>query len=203
MVLDTAADAIRCGSEWLKWRIADCEAKTGKVKVRHWTRDGRSNTVTKSAKAFLKEWKGMQATYEGWLGKPDDNAAAMGALVILLQSRGPVEIWIQQGWMGGAPEDGVTLFKLDFNGAFDPSALAFWLGHPDKDTNFAFIISRGLGRHNMKISTTAEIPCDLYMCGDWMQRAGIHGEKFASILVGAQHALMAKWIAETAVKLLQ
>src|SRR5579863_1221055 len=54
-----------------------------------------------------------------WWGRPEMNAGVMGALVMLLQQFAPVEIWIQQGWLGTDEDDGVSLFKLDFAGSFD------------------------------------------------------------------------------------
>jgi hypothetical protein len=63
-----------------------------------------------------------------------------------LQRFGPVELWIQQGWLGKEDNDGVTLFKLDFSQGFQPTQLAFWCGHELKDTSFSFEINMALGR---------------------------------------------------------
>ncbi len=129
-----------------------------------------------------------------WMGNPAENAAMMGALVVLLQGFGPVEIWIQQGWLGKKPRDGVTLFKLDFNGAFDPTALAFWLGHPQKDATFSFWVGVALGRESNGLSHVAEMECDLYLHGHMPTdiSRGTNSEKFGH---------MAKWIADTAMQI--
>jgi len=136
-----------------------------------------------------------------WWGKPDDNAAVMGALVLILQSFKPVEIWIQQGWMGDHPNDGVTLFKLDFTGGFDPTQLAFWVGHPQKDGSFSFLINKGLERENTKTSCYAEIVADLYLRGDWMELGGLGHNSLAAMSHLEQVDAMAAWIAATAMKI--
>jgi len=137
-----------------------------------------------------------------WWGKPEDNAAVMGALVMLLQNARPVEIWIQQGWMGGNVGDGVTLFKLDFQGAFEPTQLAFWIGHPHKDSSFSYCISRGCGRVATSTSINAELPCDLYLRGDWMTLCGLTSEMLQNMTHYQKLDAMAKWISSTAVKLI-
>jgi hypothetical protein len=81
-----------------------------------------------------------------WRGLPEDNASMIGALVTLLQQFKPVEVWVQQGWTGEQFGDGVTMFKLDFTGAFDVTQLAFWCGNKNKDRVFSFLINKGLGR---------------------------------------------------------
>jgi hypothetical protein len=131
-----------------------------------------------------------------WWGKPSDNAALMGALVLVFQTFRPVEIWIQQGWLGDELNNGVTLFKLDFEGSFEPTQLAFWLGHPWKDHEFSFWISRALGRTEGGTSTIAEIPCDLYLRGDWMSQYD-----FQYATPQRQREIMAKWIADTCMKI--
>lgn len=140
-----------------------------------------------------------------WFGKPDDNCAVMGALVTLLQQFGPVEVWIQQGWMDGkdgtSPDNGVTLFKLDFTGSFDATALYFWLGHHDKDACFSYIVSRALERKHAATSITSEIPCDLYMRGDWLKCAGITAEQLAAMLHTERIDVMATWVSQTAMKI--
>lgn len=137
-----------------------------------------------------------------WWGQPTDNAALIGALVVLLQQFKPVEVWIQQGWLrGGSGDDGVTLFKLDFTGAFDPTALAFWAGHPGKDQTFSYAINCALGRQGSGTSTVAEIPCDLYLRGDWLKLLGIEQHKLCSMLHTDKLDLFSKWIADTACKI--
>lgn len=136
-----------------------------------------------------------------WWGSASDNAAVMGALIILLQQFKPVELWIQQGWLGSDGADGVTLFKLDFTGSFDPTQLAFWIGHHDKDACFSYIISRGLGRIGSGTATIAEIEADLYLRGDWLKLAGIEEDTFLNLLHTEKVDRMAKWISDTAMRL--
>ncbi|MEW6303773.1 MAG: hypothetical protein AB1705_09895 [Verrucomicrobiota bacterium] len=132
-----------------------------------------------------------------WWGRPADNSALMGALVLLLQTFGPVEVWIQQGWLGGAPRDGVTLFKLDFTGSFEPTQLAFWVGGEGKDIPFSYAISRGCGRDSTGPSEKPEISCDLYLRGDGLTQCGIHKDTPPTAL----RPLMVQWLAETVQKI--
>jgi hypothetical protein len=134
-----------------------------------------------------------------WWASARDNAAVMGALVMLLQRYGPVEIWIQQGWLGGSnpDEQGVTLFKLDFTGGFESTQLAFWCGHPNKDNVFSRDVNCGLGRENSNVSVEAEIPCDLYLHGCWMQLHGIAEWKWNNMTPEQQRAAMVQWLAKT------
>jgi len=136
-----------------------------------------------------------------WWGQPSDNAAMVGALTLILQQFHPVEVWIQQGWLGSHDSDGITLFKLDFTGAFDPTALTFWIGHHDKDQVFSYFINMELGRENTSTSTTAEIEADLMLRGDWMKVYGIDEGKFGSMLHTEKMDLMARWIADTAMQI--
>ena len=133
-----------------------------------------------------------------WWGHPNDNAAVMGALVILLQRYGPVEVWIQQGWLGSGGEcNGVTLFKLDFTGSFEPTQLAFWCGDPNKDDVYSHDVNKGLGRTSTAVSKEAEIPCDLYLHGVWMRLHGVGGEnKWALMGPAQQRTTMAAWLAK-------
>ncbi len=137
-----------------------------------------------------------------WFGSADDNAAVVGALVLCLQRFGPVELWIQQGWLGDYDDDGVTLFKLDFSQGFEPAQLAFWCGHELKDNAFSFEVNMGLGRRSSGSSKSAEIPADLFLRGDWMKVYGIN-EGFDKLLHTEQVDLMAKWIAQTAMQILK
>jgi hypothetical protein len=136
-----------------------------------------------------------------WWGQPNDNAAMVGALAVILQQFRPVEIWIQQGWLGCHEWDGITLFKLDFTGAFDPTALAFWIGHGDKDSVFSYFINMELGRENTSTSTIAEIPADLMLRGDWMTVYGINQDAFLNMMHTEKMDLMARWIADTAMQI--
>lgn len=135
-----------------------------------------------------------------WWGQPHDNAALIGALVVCLQQFKPVEVWIQQGWLGEMPNDGITLFKLDFTGAFEPTALAFWLGHADKDECFSYCVNRGMMRHGENSATTAELECDLFLRGDWMKAKGIDPYQFRHMLHTDKVDIMARWVAETAMR---
>lgn len=136
-----------------------------------------------------------------WDGKPEDNASMLGALVLLLQQFKPVEVWVQQGWTGNSYGDGITMFKLDFTGAFDVTQLAFWCGNKNKDRVFSFLINKGLGRSESHSATTSEIPCDLFLRGDWMEKMGIDEYEFNRMLWTDKCDKMAKWIADTAVRI--
>ena len=103
-----------------------------------------------------------------WWGDPQDNSALMGALIVCLARFRPVEIMIQQGWMGYSEGDGVTLFKLDYSGGFNPSQMHFWLGSKYKDGTFSYYVNKGLGRRSCGTSCHAEAECDLFLRGDWM-----------------------------------
>jgi len=137
-----------------------------------------------------------------WWGEPHMNAAVMGALVMVLQQFAPVEIWIQQGWLGSDPDDGVSLFKLDFSGSFDATQLAFWCGSEYKDSPFSAYVNRGVGRQSTATSTKPEIECDLYMRGDWMTLSGISTTGLKAMSKPEQEQHMAKWIAATCSEIL-
>lgn len=134
-------------------------------------------------------------------GQPaDEMSGMMGALVVLLQQERPVEIWIQQGWLGGG-EGGVTLFSVDFTGGFDPTALYFWCGHYMRDSVYSRFINSGLrpcgvGDH---VSTCPEIPCDLYV-HKWMENYGIAPAEWRSMGPEDRAGTMAKWVVEQAYK---
>ena len=138
-----------------------------------------------------------------WNGKTTDNAAVVGAIVTILQRFAPVEIWIQQGWIGSDPEDGVTLFKLDFLNGIDVTQLAFWIGHRGKDYPFSWHINKCLGRRHALTSIKAELPCDLMLRGDWMRHAGIKNSyDFCNKLYTEKCDIMAKYIEMTAREIL-
>lgn len=137
-----------------------------------------------------------------WFGEPDDNAGLIGGLVLCLQQFGPVEIWIQQGWLGNDSKDGTTLFKLDFNGAFDATQLAFWVGHHNKDAVFSYCISRGLQRAGFGSSSEPEIDAQLYLRGDWLKLHGILESEFIKKPKEEQYRLMAQWVAATSLRML-
>jgi hypothetical protein len=131
-----------------------------------------------------------------WWGKPVMNAGVMGALVLVLQQFAPVEVWIQQGWLGNGDDDGVSLFKLEFNGNFDPTQLSFWCGSEYKDIPFSNFVNRSIGRESSGTAKHPELPCDLYLRGDWMTRHGI-AQGFEALPLADQQKLAAKWIAKT------
>ena len=138
-----------------------------------------------------------------WYGSPADNAAVVGTIVTILQRFAPVEIWIQQGWLGRFPEDGVTLFKLDFLNGLDVTQLAFWIAHKGKDIPFSWHINRVLGRKCSRTSVKAELPCDLMLRGDWMRHAGITNPyNFANKLFTEKCDIMSKYIEMTAREIL-
>lgn len=153
-----------------------------------------------------------------WWCKPEDNAAVVGALIMLLMEWAACEVWIQQGWLchgGGNGDDasGVTLFKLDFQGAFEPTQLAFWIGSPHKDATFSRIVNYGLGRRHSGTAIHCEVPADLYMHGPWMNADATLAQTMhkAEKLRGSDPAASRKllmqaateWIRKTAVKLLR
>jgi hypothetical protein len=132
-----------------------------------------------------------------WWADPTMNAAVMGALVMVCQNFGPVEIWIQQGWIGNDPNDGVTLFRLDYSGQFEPAHVAFWVGDKCKDRPFSEFINKGLGRTGTSTSTTPQIPRDLYMHGCWLNDA--ESENLHEVSNDDEKiAIAAKWVAQKA-----
>jgi hypothetical protein len=140
------------------------------------------------------------STDTSWFGTPEDNAAVVSALILCLQRFGPVELWIQQGWLGEGRGDGVTLFKLDFKSSFDPSQIIFWCGDPLKDDCFSFEVNMALGRNSGKTAKHPEIPADLFLRGDWMRTFGVN-ENFPVLLHTEKLDVMAKWIAATAFRI--
>ena len=105
-----------------------------------------------------------------WWGDPTTQCAALMAVVLLLQRQAPVEIWIQQGWLGSTPTDGVTLFKIFSGGVIQPQNIFFWIGSEHKDSPYSFIVNRMLQRQQSRVSTSPELPCDLYIYGQFMPR---------------------------------
>jgi len=119
-------------------------------------------------------------TDQPWFGNKVDNAGIVLALVTILQQFRPVELWIQQGWLGH-PNDqyhGVTLFKLECEGGIDPTQLIFWTSHPEKDRRFSRDINGEIGREAEAVSNKAEMPCDLFLMGAWMKLYGIEQGRF-------------------------
>lgn len=91
-----------------------------------------------------------------------DRAAIVAAMILALQTVRPVELWIQQGWFGGGGS-GVTLFKVDFEGAFDPSHLYFWLANSNVDHEFSVNLSFALGRCSHQAAHLPELKCDFFL----------------------------------------
>lgn len=116
-------------------------------------------------------------------GNSSDNSAYIMALVTILQNFGPVEVWIQQGWLAkdgeyyGGVTSGTTLFKLDADGGIDPTQLAFWCGNRNADHLFSHAVNDQIGRTSKQVSTKAEIPCDLFLSGTWMMMYGLETPK--------------------------
>lgn len=155
-------------------------------------------------------------------GDPTYQCAALCALIQILQEANPVEIWIQQGWMGNISNiedeedcetgemlvdaerlkhivkkkfnpNGVTLFPMHKGGAVSPQHLWFWIGSHYKDSPFSWAVNRALGRINSGVSQSAEIPCDLYIYNEHMPVISSDDE-------GAQK--LAEWVAHTAHKIM-
>jgi hypothetical protein len=141
------------------------------------------------------------STDTSWFGSPEDNAVVVAALILCLQQFGPVELWIQQGWLGENGGDGVTLTKLDYSSSFEPAQIAFWCGDDLKDTSFSFEINMALGRRSGGTAKYAEIPADLFLRGDWMKFYGIDKD-FIKLLHTEKMDVMARWVAETAMQIL-
>lgn len=137
-----------------------------------------------------------------WFGKPEDNAAMVGALITLLQRYAPCEVWVQQGWLGGHLSDGVTLFKLDYTAGLDITNLAFWITHRYKDSVFSYIVNRALGRKSYATSCHAEIESDLMLRGDWFKAVGISYQVIYNWTYTDKMDAMAKYIAQTGYKMI-
>lgn len=136
-----------------------------------------------------------------WWGKPEDNCALVGALILLLQRFATVEVWIQQGWLGSSITDGVTLFKLDFSMASDITTLAFWITNPGKDVPFSMAVNKGLGRESTATSCAAELEADLMVRGDWQRVYKLSYHQLQNMLYTEKIDLMCRWISETAFKI--
>lgn len=106
----------------------------------------------------------------GWWADPTTQVAALMAIVTLLQRQAPVEIWIQQGWLGDSTTDGITLFKIFSGGAILPQHLYFWIGSPYKDSPYSYIVNQMLRRVKSRVSMSPELPCDLYIYGSFMPK---------------------------------
>lgn len=103
-----------------------------------------------------------------WHANPTSQCAALMALVLLLQRSAPVEIWIQQGWLGDNEADGITLFKIFEGSQLQARNIWFWIGSPYKDSPYSWTVNRMLMRKDNCVSGAVEIPCDLYVYGSYM-----------------------------------
>lgn len=164
----------------------------------------RKNSEEKKVKKGSGEgsYRILINTDVSWWGKPEMNCALVGALILLLQRYAPVEVWIQQGWLGSSKNDGVTLFKLDFTAAVDITSLAFWICHPYKDNPFSWLVNKALGREETATSCVAEIECDIMLRGDWFIKEGVSYHSLNSMTPFEQTDMIAKWIASTGYKIL-
>lgn len=137
-----------------------------------------------------------------WLGQPDDNCAMIACIILLLQRYAPVEVWIQQGWLGYRDDcNGVTLFKLDYTAGLDLANLAFWIASPLKDNPFSWLVNKALGRRNNGTSQVCEIEADLMVRGDWWSLLGMTEENVAKLMHTERMDMMAKYIALTSYKI--
>ena len=138
-----------------------------------------------------------------WWGNELDNDVIVGGIITTLQRFAPVELWIQQGWLGNHPDDGVTLFKLDMGGAFDITQIHFWINHPGKDIPFSLAVNCALGRKSSTTSCRAEIEADIMLRGDWMRTvSGGKGWELSSMLYTEKLDIMAQYINATCMKIL-
>lgn len=126
-----------------------------------------------------------------WWCSPTQGAAAMTALVMILANQAPVEIWVQQGWLGSCPQDGITLVPV-FNGTLiEPSSILFWTAHEWKDSPFSFIMNRILGRRSGICAIQPELECDLWL-------AGFTEENQKKSDEAAMQATLVQWVKEKA-----
>jgi len=102
-------------------------------------------------------------------GRSDsENLATTLCLCNVLSHFGPVEIWTQQGWLSSnntnptSRSSGIVCFRVGELGSINPSALAFWLGSPFRDSVFSYVISRQLGRSTSGCSQSPAVPCDWF-----------------------------------------
>jgi len=137
-----------------------------------------------------------------WWGNADDNLYVIGALIVLMQRYAPVEVWIQQGWLGSSENDGVTLFKLNYESSIDLTNLHFWIASQYKDFPFSWAVNKSLGRNDTRTSIVSEIECDLMIRGDWFRTFDLTEYKLSTMLYTDKLDLMAKWIAYTGYKIL-
>jgi hypothetical protein len=127
-----------------------------------------------------------------WYQDPIVQSAAVASLVLVLQKTAPCEVWVQQGWLkNGSPKSGVTLFPVHRGGALTPNNLFFWIGHPEKDCSYSFMLNQLLGREGAGVSLEVEIPCDLYLYNVWMENIDLSNKD-----------QVAKWVAMTSRKML-
>lgn len=126
---------------------------------------------------------------------PTWQCASVAALAMIIQQRAPLEVWIQQGWLGNKEGDGITLFPIHKGGAISPQNLYFWVGSPRKDSPFSWFMNKALGRVSGGVSGDVEIPCDLYLYNVFMPTIPLGNLEEAS-------KVCATWIAATSRKML-
>jgi hypothetical protein len=152
-----------------------------------------------------------------WWGEPQMECAMVAAFVKTLSQFHPVEVWVQQGWLGPNPKDGVTLFKLDFAGGFALEQLSFWICSLYKDIPFSSSINIGenqydengkpkprvapLGRKSSITSVVAETEADIWLRGDWMRLYNFSESTFCNLSYDDQCKFIAKWLAASAFKI--
>lgn len=137
-----------------------------------------------------------------WWGQADDNCAMAACIILLLQRYAPVEVWIQQGWLGSHPDDGVTLFKLDYSVGLDLANLAFWIASSMKDIPFSLLVNKALGRYRSDTSRYSEIENDIMLRGDWFKAYGMTENAIHKMMHTERLDLMSKWIAGTSYKII-
>lgn len=107
-------------------------------------------------------------TDTAWGQNDGQNLATTLCLASVLSTFGPVEIWVQQGWLAHHNTDptsrnsGITCFRVGSMGSISPAALAFWLGSPFRDSPFSWLVNQEIGRGCGGTSGAPAIPCDFY-----------------------------------------
>ena len=91
------------------------------------------------------------------------NCLATMAMVRCLNYFGETELWIQQGWVGGNPKSGVTVFPIHKGQEITPALTWFWLASPYRDSVFSRVVNAALGRRNSGTSSQCIMENDIYM----------------------------------------
>jgi hypothetical protein len=129
---------------------------------------------------------------------PTRQGAAVIALAMIVQQKAPLEIWVQQGWLGGGAgsKDGITLFPIHSGGLVSPQNIWFWIASPHKDSPFSYTINRVLGRKRSGVSGESELPCDLYLYNVFMPE--IYNQGAGKV----NEEMLATWVAKTSKKMM-